>query len=495
MFQGVPENRAAQANHVHSRLEIVAAAILVATSILIHRVNHDEGQYVAAIALMRAGWPYLDFPYLQTPLQPLVYSPLALADAGWLLVAVRVLNGLLAVATVAITGSVLIGKVRPGSRLIALAALCCSEAFLLAGSLARNDALPMVLLAGAIALMLSAIERIGEWRLFALAGCLFGLAASAKINAAIPGAGAAVFVLWRRRLVGFPSATAFFAGGLAGLFPSIVFAALAPDQFGFDVFTYGLKAPVQWWMSVGKTSSLSWRGIPNLLGLASQGVVLVGLIAAVADRTHKNASRLLDFMIVGGIIAAYLTQPPFPQYLVPLLPPVTIRFALALDRFERPVIRRLIIGATLLSCAAGLADTAHYVLRIRKHGLELVEAVRLGNDVALLTKHRSIATLSPERVAGANTSLDPRFATGPFLFRTSDRLAEQALRYGHSPNWQHIDAALDLQRPGAVLVGGELKPQLPLHPAGLDAPLIGWAKAHDYKPVSLAHGFTLFVQP
>ena len=225
---------------------------------------------------MRSGWPYLDFPYLQTPLQPLVYSPLAVVHAGWLLVAVRIINGSLAVATVAIISGVLLGKVQPQSRLIALTALCCSEAFLLAGSLARNDALPMVLLAGAIALMLTAIERDREWRLFALAGCLFGLAASAKINAAIPGAGAAVFVLWRGRLIGLPSTAAFFIGGLLGLSPSIVFAVLAPDQFGFDVFTYSLKAPVQWWTSVGRVDWLSWRGIPNLFELRAAGSSLSG---------------------------------------------------------------------------------------------------------------------------------------------------------------------------------------------------------------------------
>ena len=173
------------------------------------------------------------------------------------------------------------------------------------------------------------------------------------------------------------------------------------------------------------------------------------MITTAADRSRKNGSQLLDLMIVGGIIAAYLTQPPFPQYLVPLLPPVTIRFAIALDQFERPAIRRLITGATVLSCVAGLGDTAHYILRIRKRGLELVQAVRLGNDVALLTKGRSISTLSPERIAGANTNLDARFAAGPFLFRTSDTLAEQALRYGYSPTWQHIDAALELAKTGS----------------------------------------------
>jgi hypothetical protein len=33
-------------------------------------INHDESQYVAAIAMMRDGLPYRDWPYLQTSLSP-----------------------------------------------------------------------------------------------------------------------------------------------------------------------------------------------------------------------------------------------------------------------------------------------------------------------------------------------------------------------------------------------------------------------------------------
>ena len=40
-------------------------------------IDHDEGQYVGAVAMMRFGLPYRDFAYLQTPLQPLLFAPLA----------------------------------------------------------------------------------------------------------------------------------------------------------------------------------------------------------------------------------------------------------------------------------------------------------------------------------------------------------------------------------------------------------------------------------
>ena len=43
-------------------------------------IDHDEGQYVGAVAMMRFGLPYRDFAYLQTPLQPLLFAPLAVWD-------------------------------------------------------------------------------------------------------------------------------------------------------------------------------------------------------------------------------------------------------------------------------------------------------------------------------------------------------------------------------------------------------------------------------
>lgn len=60
----------------------MAAGILVAASMLFRAANKGESQYVAAIALIRHGWPYLDYAYLQTPLQPLLFSPLAMLPAA-----------------------------------------------------------------------------------------------------------------------------------------------------------------------------------------------------------------------------------------------------------------------------------------------------------------------------------------------------------------------------------------------------------------------------
>ena len=478
-----------------TRVVFLAAAILVAFSILIRAVNHDEGQYVAAIAMMRDGWPYLDFAYLQTPLQPLLLSPLALVPAGWLLVAARCANGIFALATLALLYSAVRSRVDQRNALIAVAAFTCTEAFLLASSLARNDALPMMLLAGAMLALLRAIDG-NEPRALAIAGLLFGLAASTKLNAAVPAAGAGLFVLLRARRFGLTGVNAFALGALAGILPIAIFALAAPEHFHFGVFTYSLQAPQQWWKVVGHASDLNpLNRIVNLVQLAFEGPIPFAIAAAALDRRRTDDRLLLDLMIVGGLIGAYMPEPPFTQYLVPLLPPLYARFALALDG-PRERWRRPILGLTALGSVGGLVYTGvHTVRTVKRGGSDLVFAVQQGREVARLAGGRPIVTLSPEAFAGADTNVERGFVTGPFLFRTYGDLSGMAQRLGFSANWQRIDEALSAQPPGVIVTGRETKAWPPLFPNGMDAPLAGWATAHGYAAVPLAGGSTAFVSP
>jgi hypothetical protein len=482
-----------------SRLKLLlgAAFLLVIAALLTRRINHDEGQYVAAIALMRHGLPYRDFAYLQTPLQPLLLAPLALIPAGWLLVAARAVNGLFAWASLALVALALEGRARRSAQLIAIAALACTDAFLLAGSLARNDALPMMLLAGAVAALMHAVDRAGHRKWFALAGLLLGLAASAKISFALAAAGAAVFVLMRSRQLGWRTVAAFVGSGFAGVLPTIVLALLAPANFAFDVFTYALHAPQQWWISVGRGYWLepSWRLI-RLIGFAAKGSILVALGASLFDRRARDDHRLLlDLMIVGGLLAAYLPDPAFTQYLVPLLPPLFTRFGMALSRASLRTAKPL-LALTLAGCVLGVIPTIRSTLRWWVAGPDLFDALDQGRAVAALGRGGRIVTLAPEYVAGADTNLDPRFVTGPFLFRTFDGMADEALAYGKSPGWQHAGEALDRAPPFAIVTGNEAKNWPAPFSGSLEAPLIAWAQRHRYRAERLEpFGLTVFVRP
>jgi hypothetical protein len=459
-------------------------------SALLRAVNHDESQYVGAIALMRHSLPYRDFAYLQTPLQPLVMSPLSLCPAGWIIIATRATNAALGFLTILFLSRSLCGRASSWAALVALAALLCSAPFLLASSLARNDALAMVLLAAALPPMLSAIASPTAAR-FVLGGALLGFAASAKLNAALPAAGAGLFLLLRVRVYGARALLAFGVGLLVGLLPALIMASIAPGAFRFDVFDYNLKAPVQWWTSISQSAELHpVRRLLKLLGQASLGSVLVALVAIGVDRGRTDERRFLDLMIGGGLLAAFLPVPALMQYLVPLLPPLFVRFALALDG-ARPTARNGLIALAALGSIAGLTSS----LIVRFAGLELIRSVNYGREVAALAGGREVVTLSSEYIAGNGVSLDPRFATGPFLYRTRGQLGELAEANGHAVVVESIDRSLTSRRPAVIVFGAESEPFLPDYPRGLDQPLIDWGRTHRYRSVDLGGGLQALVAP
>jgi hypothetical protein len=194
---------------------LASTALLLGISLVTRPINHDEGQYVGAIALMRSGLPYRDFAYLQTPLQPLVLAPLAFLSAGWLLVGARAANVLFGWLSLALLLFGLRGRTPSWAAMAALAALACTDVFLFGCSVARNDALPMMLLSAAVALFLQP-RSLGKLTYLA-AGLLLGLATSAKISFALPAAGAGLFLLAQWRETGWRAILSFAAGGIAGL--------------------------------------------------------------------------------------------------------------------------------------------------------------------------------------------------------------------------------------------------------------------------------------
>lgn len=468
----------------------LAAPLLLSLSALVRAVNHDESQYVAAIALIRHALPYRDFAYLQPPLQPLLMSPLSLLPAGWIIIGARAANAALGVLTILFLSRSLHSRASSWAALVALAALLCTAPFLLASSLARNDALAMVLLAAALPPLIKAIASPKAAR-FALGGALLGLAASAKLNAALPAAGAGLFFLLRVRVYGARALLAFGGGMLVGLLPALIMASIAPDAFRFDVFEYNLEAPVQWWTSISQSAELRpFHRLLKLFGQASLGSVLVGLIAIGCDPGKSEERRLLDLMIGGGLLAAFLPVPALVQYLVPLLPPLFVRFALALDH-ARPRARNILLVLAALGSIAGLTSS----LVVHFAGLELIRSVNYGRKVAALAGGREVATLSSEYIAGNGISLDPRFATGPFLYRTRGRLGQLAEANGHAVVVESLDKSLTSRPPAVIVFGAESAPFLPDFPRGLDQPIVDWGRAHRYRAVKLGGGLQALVAP
>ena len=472
---------------------MAVALALVALSVLVRPISHDEGQYVAAIEFARYGLPYRDFAYLQTPLQPLLFRPLGVLPAGWLLVGVRIANALCGLLAIAALIFALKGRATRHGTMIAVIALVSSEPFLLASANARNDALPMALIAMTIMALFRGLPGGHRKAWFGAAGLFLGLAGSTKISSAVLIAPLALFLLLRFRQLGVGSVVACAAGVVVGLLPAAIFAAIALPQFRFDVFTYSLAAPRQWWTAVGHEDWLkpAFR-IGRLLILAAHSCVLVGIGAALFDRRRSDERLLLDLMILGGLVAAYLPEPAYPQYLVPLLVPVAARLALAIDGFPRWWSRTPVIALIATFSMIGLVPTGRFAVRSLNRGDSLLRCMALGHRTAAAAAGGLVVTLSPECVAGSDTNLDRGFVTGSFLFRTFGRLGDDALYFGFSPNWQRIDAALDERRPRVILTGGERKRRPPIFSNGLDAPLIAWAIAHRYRRMPQGGGAILW---
>jgi len=465
-----------------TRWLLAGLAMLFVSAALTAPINHDESQYVAAIAQMRHGLPYRDWPFLQTPLQPLLLSPLSHLPAGWLLVGARLANVLFALLACAALLRLLRGRVPFAAAALCVGAMAATNAFLFAAEVARNDALPVALLSlGLLALASKRIDR----RRAVVAGLCLGLAIAAKISLALPVAGAGLWLLSRLPLLGWKVVGGAIVGGLTGLLPCVILYALAPEQMLFGVFTYSLEAPQQFWTAVGQAERLAPG--TKLLGIAVElikGASGVALLIILLDwRRRSPLADLLGLTLLGGLVAAYLPDPFFEQYLVPLLPPLFARAALAL-----PTLGRRASMAALTTGAAttifGLADVASDHVRGWNRQQTLAVAVSHGRIVAAAANGRPVASLAPERLAGADVQLMPGFTAGPFLFRTFGELARSAQGLTGAPTFQRLDL-LDRAPPAVIVTGGERRPRLPLFPHGLDAPLDEWARSRGYRPVAL----------
>ncbi len=473
---------------------------------LFRSIDHDEGQYVAAVALMRHRLPYRDFPYLQTPLQPLLFAPLAWACEGWLFPTLRIVNALLVAAAVAVIACAArsAGASPRGAGLAALV-LATSHTALFAATVARNDALPLLFHVIGLWLFVPVAREgaSGTARRALLAGLMLGAAASAKINYGLPAAAVGLFALLRWRVLGLQVVLALALGGLLGGLPTALLWSLAPDAARFGIIDYGLRAPVEWRMLNGQAFML--QAPLSLLRLArflAQGLGLIALIAIICTMARKRSggkepiTLLLDLMIVAGLLAAWLPRPIYVQYLGPLLPALFVRFALLSDGpFWRGTAGRVLIGLLMV---AGTAQTAADVVGNVARGVSpplatAAEARAIGRSVRSAGARGQIVTLSPERVVDSGLALDPRLATGLFLFRTRSVLTAAEARAFHALTARNVFAGLDSLPPAAILTGFEGTPG-PAAPRGLDALLVGWARARGYRAQARPPA-TLYVRP
>lgn len=433
----------------------VPLALLTGTLMLLamaRPIDHDESQYVAAAVLAWGKLPYRDFAYLQTPLQPILLAPIAALAGIYAYPVLRLINALLGAITVAaIYRAAREGGTAPRPALAGAGLFAACDIFLFSVSVARNDALPVAMLAGACWLILRASNGRGNVRGAMLIGLLLAGAAAAKISYALPAVAYGLYALFDRQHR--PVSIAL------GAAPMVVLVAwlwaLAPGAFWFDVISFPAQAPIDWYANGPRAAKLSVFGkIADTLKFLALGPALLALWAIVRQRARVSRSRALDALIIAGLIAALLPTPTWRQYLLPMLPPLFI--GLALVWHAHPAGRGQRVAAIVLACA-GLAPSAEALVGAARHGLPMAEAARESAAIAVALDSAGVtgpvATLSPQFVPGTGRAIDPRFATGPFLYRGRALLgAAQARR------WHMITSNRALPvtpAPAALLIGGE----------------------------------------
>ncbi|MGH6615564.1 glycosyltransferase family 39 protein [Sphingomonas sp.] len=472
-----------------------AAALILVLLALARPLDHDESQYVAAAVLAAHGnLPYRDFAYLQVPLQPIVFAPLAWLFGEWAWPGLRVVNALLGTAAIAFVyrGAREGGAaVRPA--LLGAGLFACTDIMLFSIGTARNDALPVALLAAALPLIMRAANDRGTRWAALLAGLLLAAAAAAKISYALPATAYGIYALLDRRhrplwvAVGTLPIMAFVAAS----------ASWNPHGFMFGVFEFPAFAPGQYYRD--RPWKMSWLAkLLDTLKFLALGPALIGLLLTSRVRWRgkwglARSGRAIDWMLWAGILAALLPFPTWRQYLLPILPPLFVR--LAIGWHVGPPGKRTRIALVVFACA-GLAPSVEALVRAVP-GVPMIEAMRQGKAISAAMDAGGVtgpvATLSPQFLPATRRLPDPRFAAGPFYFRSHDPVALKIEAVDRLVSRGTL-AAHFARPPAAILIGGEGK--WTSGEAAQDQALEDWAKRNGWRQMPVEGGrFRLYIKP
>lgn len=468
---------------------LIGMAVLLGVFAMLRPFDHDESQYVAAAVLARAGLPYRDFAYLQTPLQPLLLAPVAALAGAWAYPALRLVNALLGAVTLGATWAAA-RAAGAGERAayLVVGLMACCDIFLFTSAVARNDALPGAMLAVALWIAVRAARGRGSRAEAFAAGLLLSGAAAAKISFALPAAAYGLIALADRR-----HRPLMLIAGAAPVIALVAWLyALAPGAFVFGVFTFPALAPAEWYLAHGMPGKISGVGKAiDLLKFLALGPALLALVIAARQQRRDRLAWLLDALILAALVAALLPVPTWRQYFLPVLPPLFVRLAMAWE--ARPPGRATRILAVIFA-VGGLAPTVEATIRasggvpmaiVMQQG-KLLRSIAAANGVT-----GPVATLAPQFLPAAGLSIDPRYAAGPFYFRSRHLLGAADEGAFTLVSGARMPLA---PPPRAILIGGE--GPWTSGEASDEAPLIDYATAHHWRRIAVPGGrFTLLLPP
>ncbi|MHA6722068.1 DUF2029 domain-containing protein [Sphingomonas sp. RS2018] len=463
-----------------------ALAILVAILVALawtRGIDHDESQYVTAARLTANGLlPYRDYAYLQTPLQPFLFAPVAwvLDLPGWTWPGLRVANALCAAIAVTATWRAMrVASVSQRTATICAALFAATDILLFSAGTARNDALPAALFALALPAMLRAETGETTPRAAMLAGLLLAAAAAAKVSYALPAATYGIYAIAVRRHR--PLWVAI------GALPVVAFTGWlaweAPGGFVFGTLTFPTEAPAEYYVATGRAWKLSAAAkAVDLLKFLALGPALLAIVAITIRRGRRPS--LAGLLFAAGLISAVLPSPTWRQYLLPALPPLFLLLAM---RWQALAPSRGWQAAFAVFAVAGLIPSV--VASLTSAGMDT--ARRESRALAATSAQGRVATLSPQFLPAGLTP-DPRFATGPFYFRSCDLVPAADEARLQLVSHARLDT-LASDPPDFILVGGEGR--WTSGEDALDAQLERWAQANGWVRIPTARRLRLYAPP
>jgi hypothetical protein len=429
--------------------------------------DHDESQYIAGAYLSGRMMIFRDFLYLQPPLHAWAFAPLAWVFPDNMVLAMRLATAATALATLgALWTAQRSAGISRESALIATTLIAVTAAFQFTAAVVRNDMLPTLLSALAIAACLRAVRNraLHEW---AVAGALFGLSIATKLSFAPVGLAAGLFVLAQPCRCGVRAATALALGALAGMAPALFCWLMAPNEFYFGLVTFAMTGPFAWYSANGATGELTIvEKLADLVKFLAYGPALAALLLIALDRhlpggRPRTAGRKFGlWLLAGGLLGAAMPTPTHVQYLMPLLPPLALALGYVLDnaRHRQRWQREVAIAILCLSAFPGLIKATGHVVAMASNGSPVLEAKEVAEQarevVTRLSNDDEIVTLSPQMVVDSGLELDPRVAAGPFVYRTGWTMTAAMARDLNTLTPATL-GDLDRDPPDAILVGYE----------------------------------------
>jgi hypothetical protein len=286
----------------------------------------------------------------------------------------------------------------------------------------------------------------------------------------------------------------FAVGVVAGLLPTLILILIAPRQFLAEAVLFPALGPEQYYTEIGK----AWRLGPNrflrLLIAAAIGPALIATLEVVwrgRRWTSDPVPRVMLAAAVGGIISAALNRPFQIFYLLPALPPLFVLAALTFTEINRRPTWLKAIWA--LCIAAGLVPVGAWIVHAARAGITPAMDAQRRADLlgAALRQYRvdgSIGTLAGQYVPDAGADIDPRFASGPFLYRMRGFISPAQARDWHVVTRDQLGTMRE--KPPAAIVTGDYPDVQPAQ----ELQLAEQARALGYKPTARAAGLVIWTR-